>query len=41
MKRIFAIVVSLLAVTALSAQEKERSYDEFQRSLVHRSAGAV
>ena len=29
MKRIFAIVVSLLAVTALSAQEKERSYDEF------------
>ena len=28
MKRIFAIVVSLLAVTALSAQEKERSYDE-------------
>ena len=29
MKRIFAIVVSLLAVTTLSAQEKERSYDEF------------
>ena len=41
MKRIFAIVVSLLAVTALSAQEKERSYDESSFGSLISPAAAV